>query len=125
MDSPSVANTASTLAASRYTGASSERRNSASRIRVTATIRSATRARSLNTEPIESAISAVRPAPGKAVNPGADRVGDQRGLARHLEPHPGQPGRAAERGQVPLQRPDAVDRGRVERVGLLPTDEPN
>ena len=55
MASPSVANTARTLVASRYTGASSERRNSASRIRVTAMIASATRPRSPKTEPIESA----------------------------------------------------------------------
>ena len=62
MASPSEANTARTLAASRYTGANSERRNSTSRIRVTTMIAIATRPRSPNTELIESAINAVWPA---------------------------------------------------------------
>ena len=62
MASPRVANTASTLAASRYTGASSDRRNSASSTSVTAMMASATRPRSANTEPIESPVSAVWPA---------------------------------------------------------------
>jgi hypothetical protein len=60
--SPRIANTARMLAASRYTGASSDRRNSASRISVTAMIASATRPRSAEIEPMESPVSAVCPA---------------------------------------------------------------
>ena len=65
---------------------------------------SATRPRSAKTEPIESPVSAVSPATSK--------------------PRRRSPAAAAERGQVLLQLPDAADRGRVERVGLLHHHEP-